>query len=37
MIGDMLLAIRGSNIAFDFAVKGPLVERTKNHLGITVY
>jgi hypothetical protein len=37
IIGDMLLAIRGSDIAFDFAVKGPLVERAKNHLGITVY
>lgn len=37
MVGDMLLAIRGSDIAFDFAVNGPLVERAKNHSGINTF
>jgi len=29
--GDPLLSIRGSDIAFDFAVKGPLVEAAQGH------
>ena len=35
--GDMLLSIRGSNIAFDFAIKGPLVERAKEHNDIEIF
>jgi hypothetical protein len=35
--GDSLLSIRGSDIAFDFAVKGPLVELAKNYPVIPVF
>jgi hypothetical protein len=35
--GDYLLSIRGSYIAFDFAVKGPLVERARPHTEIPIF
>lgn len=34
---DNLLSIRGSDIAFDFAVKGPLVDLAKNYPKIPIY
>ena len=34
---DVLLSIRGSNIAFDFAVKGPLVEKARTHPEIELW
>ena len=35
--GDYLLTIRGSDIAFDFAVKGPIIEKAKLHPEIEVF
>ena len=35
--GDQLLSIRGSYIAFDFAIKGPLVERARLHGELEVF
>ena len=35
--GDPLLVIRGSNLAFDYAHRGPLVERARSHLEIPLF
>ena len=35
--GDTLLVIRGSNLAFDYAHRGPLVERAQSHPEIPVF
>ena len=35
--GDALLSIRGSNIAFVMGVKGPIIEKAREHLEIDVY
>jgi len=35
--GDQLLSIRGSYIAFDFAIQGPLVERARRHAELEVF
>jgi hypothetical protein len=34
---DRLLSIRGSNIAFVLALKGPIVEKAKQHPEVTVF
>jgi hypothetical protein len=35
--GDAFLVIRGSNLAFDYAHRGPLVERAQSHPEIPVF
>jgi hypothetical protein len=35
--GDQLMVIRGSNLAFDYAIRGPLVERARQHPEILVF
>jgi hypothetical protein len=36
-IGDELLAIRGSNLAVGFAVRGPIVEEAKKHPDLMLF
>jgi hypothetical protein len=36
-VGDALLVIRGSNIAFDYAQRGPLIERARPHQELAMF
>jgi bifunctional DNA-binding transcriptional regulator/antitoxin component of YhaV-PrlF toxin-antitoxin module len=35
--GDLLLSVRGSNVAIGFPVRGPIIEEAKQHLDITLF